>query len=79
LRGRCRIEVKQMPPLLIGAALLAASVLTFVIFYPRGGNVHPLLASESTQSMLMMILIVAVCTGAALMLFGYPTGLMIGK
>jgi hypothetical protein len=69
----------ELSPLVIGACFLIGSLLTFVIFFPRGGRVSPLLASELAQSALMMAILVALCSGAALMFFGYPVGIVIGK
>ena len=69
----------ELSAVAVGAALLIGSILVFALLYPRGGQVNPLLTSEFAQSTLMMVLVLMVCLGAALVFFGFPVGIAIGK
>jgi hypothetical protein len=69
----------ELSAVAVGAALLIGSILVFALLYPRGGYVNSLLTSEFAQSILMMALIVAVFLGAALVFFGFPVGISVGK
>jgi hypothetical protein len=69
----------ELPAVAGGATLLIGSVLVFFLLYPRGGLVNPLLTSEFAQSALMMVLVLMICLGAALVIFGFPVGIAIAK
>jgi hypothetical protein len=65
--------------LAIGLAMLAVSLVSFVVLLPRGVRVSPLLGSDSSQAMLMMALVTLFFVGAALVLFGFPAPLSSGR
>jgi len=71
------IEVSSLS---VGLLLLIAGLTIFVSCLPRGGRVNPLLiGSELVQSALMMALALTFFLGAALVLFGFPVGIVAGK
>ena len=59
-----------------GLALLIGCLVTFMVVLPRGGRVSPLLRRDAAQSAFMMVWVAVFILGWALVLFGYPLGVL---
>jgi hypothetical protein len=73
------LEAKQMTDssALAGLAVVIASAAIFVMFLPSGRFGSQGTLSDSGQSALMMFLVAMLVAGAALIAFGYPSGIPI--
>jgi hypothetical protein len=60
----------------VGLAMLAACVVTFVAVLPRGGRVSPLLRNGAVETSFLVVWLATLLIGAALALFGTPTGIL---
>jgi hypothetical protein len=60
---------------LLGMVMVAGSLLVFALLCPRGGRVNPILRTDVTEQILLMILIAVVFSGAFMALFGAPAGM----
>jgi hypothetical protein len=68
-------EQMEFTAKLLGIAMVAGSLLVFAILCPRGGRVNPILRTEFTEQILLMILIAVVFSGAFMALAGAPVGM----
>lgn len=56
----------------LGLALMALAVAVFVLLIPRGGRLSRVLVSDRVEVVLAMGMALLLCTGAALVLMGFP-------
>jgi hypothetical protein len=64
---------------LLGILMVAGSLLVFALLCPRGGRVNPILRTEFTEQMLLMILIAVFFSGAFMALAGAPAGMALAR
>ena len=60
---------------LVGLAMAVGAVLVFALLCPREGRVNPILNTDFTEQVLLMILIVMFVSGAMLAIAGTPIGM----
>ena len=61
----------------LGIGVIVACVVAFGLVLPRGGRSSLLLRSDMAESTFMMVWLLVLISGAALALFGVPTGVTV--